>query len=87
MVIEDAAYSEDYVEYIIEYNGDRKALMELYRPYGLSIIDNRYAVAYQIKPEDYMESFSRLEYNLFPKVYTAGEYTWTDWEWGVAGNS
>lgn len=69
MVIEDAAYSEDYVEYIIEYNGDREALMELYRPYGLSIIDNRYAVAYQIKPENYMESFSRLEYNLFPKVY------------------
>lgn len=69
VVIEDAAYSEDYVEYIIEYNGDREALMELYRPYGLSIIDNRYAVAYQIKPENYMESFSRLEYNLFPKVY------------------
>lgn len=69
VVIEDAAYSEDYVEYIIEYNGDREVLMELYRPYGLSIIDNRYAVAYQIKPENYMESFSRLEYNLFPKVY------------------
>ena len=69
MVIEEAAYSEDYVEYIIEYNGDRESLMEFYHPYGLSIIDNRYAVAYQKRPDDYMESFSRLEYNLFPKVY------------------
>ena len=30
-VISDAAYSEDYVEYIIEYNGDREALMDLYQ--------------------------------------------------------
>lgn len=68
-VISDAAYSEDYVEYIIEYNGDREALMDLYQPYGLNIIDDRYAVAYQPFPAGYMESFSRLEYNLFPKVY------------------
>lgn len=68
-VISDAVYSEDYVEYIIEYNGDREVLMDLYQPYGLNIIDDRYAVAYQPFPAGYMESFSRLEYNLFPKVY------------------
>lgn len=33
-VISDAVYSEDYVEYIIEYNGDREVLMDLYQPYG-----------------------------------------------------
>ena len=68
-MISDAVYSEDYVEYIIEYNGDREVLMDLYQPYGLNIIDDRYAVAYQPFPAGYMESFSRLEYNLFPKVY------------------
>ncbi len=57
------------MEYIIEYNGDREVLMDLYQPYGLNIIDDRYAVAYQPFPAGYMESFSRLEYNLFPKVY------------------
>ena len=64
-MISDAVYSEDYVEYIIEYNGDREVLMDLYQPYGLNIIDDRY----QPLPAGYMESFSRLEYNLFPKVY------------------
>ena len=66
---EDVFYSEDYVEYIIEYNGDREALATSYRPYRLNVIDDRYAVAYQRIRDNYMESFSRLEYNLFPKVY------------------
>lgn len=69
MDISDAAYSEDFVEYIIEYNGDRDSLKEYYQPYGMSVIDDRYAVAYQRIPDDYMESFSRLEYYLFPRVY------------------
>lgn len=32
-------------------------------------IDERFAVLYRPKPDDYMESFSRLEYTLFPKLY------------------
>lgn len=71
--IREAAYSEDYVEYIVEYNGDREALLDYYGQYyaddAIRIIDNRYAVVYQKKPDDYMESFSRLEYTLFPKLY------------------
>lgn len=66
---EKAAFSENYVEYIVEYNGDRKALLANYSPYDLRVIDNRYAIAYQRIPDDYMESLSRLEYTLFPKVY------------------
>ena len=66
---EKAAFSENYVEYIVEYNGDRKALFANYSPYDLRVIDNRYAIAYQRIPDNYMESLSRLEYTLFPKVY------------------
>lgn len=68
-IIREAVYSEDYVEYIVEYNGDRDALQSYYSPQELTIIDTRYAVVYRKKPDDYMESFSRLEYNLFPKLY------------------
>lgn len=67
--IREMAYSEDYVEYIVEYNGDRAALLDSYGPLGLTIIDNRYAVLCRERPADYMESFSRLEYNLFPKLF------------------
>lgn len=66
---EKAAFSEKYVEYIVEYNGDREALLANYNPYDLRVIDNRYTIAYQRIPADYMESLSRLEYTLFPKVY------------------
>ena len=68
-MIRDSAYSEDYVEYIVEYNGDREALLRYYTPDEIRIIDNRYAIAFQRKPSDYMESFARLEYTLFPKLY------------------
>ena len=68
-MIADAAYSEDYVEYIVEYNGDSSALMAFYTPDQIRLIDSRYAVVFQRKPADHMESFSRLEYTLFPKVY------------------
>ncbi len=68
-MIRDSAYSEDYVEYIVEYNGDREALLRYYTPNEIRIIDNRYAIAFQRKPSDYMESFARLEYTLFPKLY------------------
>lgn len=67
--IRKAAYSEDFVEYIIEYNGDRAALLDYYDPDTVNIIDTRYAVVYQRKPQDYMECFSRLEYTLFPKLF------------------
>ncbi|MGN0395880.1 MAG: S8 family peptidase, partial [Coprococcus sp.] len=65
----EAITSEEYVDFIVEYNGDREALMNFYKGVCLTIIDDRYAVAYRSKPDDYMESFSRLAYNLFPKVY------------------
>lgn len=68
-MISEAAYSEDYVEYIVEYNGDSDALKSFYEPDQLRLIDSRYAVVYQRIPPDHMESFSRLEYTLFPKVY------------------
>lgn len=68
-VISEAAYSENYFEYIVEYNGDSDALMKFYDPDQIRLIDNRYAVVYQRLPADHMESFSRLEYTLFPKVY------------------
>lgn len=69
-MISDAVYSEDYVEYIIEYNGDREVLMDLYQPYGLNIIDDRYAVAYQPFPAGYMESFQGLS-TIFSQKCTA----------------
>lgn len=72
-MISDAAYSEDYVEYIVEYNGDSSALMAFYTPDQIRLIDSRYAVVFQRKPADHMESFSRLEYTLFPKsIWTYG---------------
>lgn len=61
--------SEEYVDYIVEYNGDRDTLMEYYKDDCLIIIDNRYAVVYREKPDDYMVSFSRIAYNSFPKVF------------------
>jgi subtilisin family serine protease len=61
--------AEDYVDYIIEYNGDREALIGFYPDEYINFINDRYAVVYVKKPEDYMEIFSRIEYNLFPKVF------------------
>lgn len=68
-MIREAVYSENYVEYIIDYNGDREALFRYYSESELNVLDDRYAILYQRKPDDYMESFSRLEYNLFPKLF------------------
>jgi subtilisin family serine protease len=65
----DTLFSEDYVEYIVEYNGDEEALKSYYKDDKLLFINDRYAIVSRRKPGDYMESFSRLEYNLFPKLY------------------
>ena len=48
----EAVYSEDYADYIVEYNGDRQVLEEIYSK----------------KRSDYMESFGNLAYNIFPKL-------------------
>lgn len=61
--------SEDYVDYIVEYNGDPGPLRDYYRDDCLIIIDNRFAVVYRRIPADYMLSFSRQVYSLYPKVY------------------
>ncbi len=61
--------SEEYVDYIVEYNGDINSLREYYADNCLNFINTRYAIAYRRKPDDYMEIFSRLAYNLFPKLY------------------
>jgi len=61
--------SEDYVDYIVEYNGDPEPLRDYYRDDCLIIIDNRFAVVYRRIPADYMLSFSRQAYSLYPKVY------------------
>ena len=60
---------DDYVDYIIEYNGNRQFLSEYYRDYRINFVDDRYAIVYRPKPEDYMEIFSRSDYAVFPKVY------------------
>lgn len=64
-----AITSEEYVDYIVEYNGDTGPLMDYYRDDCLIIIDNRFAVVYRRRPADYMLSFSRQAYSLYPKVY------------------
>ena len=68
-MISDAAYSEDYVKYIVEYNGDSSALMAFYTPDQIRLIDSRYAVVFQRKPADHMESRG--------SKHSAAEYTWT----------
>lgn len=70
MECENVAYREDYADYLIEYNEEREAVLDIYRENGcLLFIDERFAVLYREKPEDYMQIFSRLEYTLFPKLY------------------
>ena len=64
----EAVYSEDYADYIVEYNGDRQILEEIYSNACLFFIDNRYAILYSKKRSDYMESFGNLAYNIFPKL-------------------
>lgn len=64
----EAVYSEDYADYIVEYNGDRQVLEEIYSNSCLFFIDNRYAILYSKKRSDYMESFGNLAYNIFPKL-------------------
>ncbi len=64
----EAVYSEDYADYIVEYNGDRQVLEEIYSNACLFFIDNRYAILYSKKRSDYMESFGNLAYNIFPKL-------------------
>lgn len=64
----EAVYSEDYADYIVEYNGDRQVLEEIYSNACLFFIDNRYAILYSKKRSDYMESFGNLSYNIFPKL-------------------
>lgn len=64
----EAVYSEDYADYIVEYNGDRQVLEEIYSNACLFFIDNRYAILYSKKRRDYMESFGNLAYNIFPKL-------------------
>ena len=64
----EAVYSEDYADYIVEYNGDRQILEEIYSNACLFFIDNRYAILYSKKRSDYMESFWNLAYNIFPKL-------------------
>lgn len=64
----EAVYSEDYADYIVEYNGDRQVLEEIYSNACLLFIDNRYAVLYSPKRNNYMESFGELAYNIFPKL-------------------
>lgn len=64
----EAVYSEDYADYIVEYNGDRQVLEEIYSDACLFFIDNRYAILYSKKRSDYMESFGNLAYNIFPKL-------------------
>ncbi len=64
----EAVYSEDYADYIVEYNGDRQVLEEIYYNACLFFIDNRYAILYSKKRSDYMESFGNLAYNIFPKL-------------------
>ena len=70
MICDDVAYREDYVDYLIEYNGETETVLDIYKDTGcVNFIDERFAVLYRPKPDDYMESFSRLEYTLFPKLY------------------
>ena len=45
----EAVYSEDYADYIVEYNGDRQVLEEIYSNACLFFIDNRYAILYSKK--------------------------------------
>ena len=59
----EAVYSEDYADYIVEYNGDRQVLEEIYSNACLFFIDNRYAILYSKKRSDYMES----PYNTFQR--------------------
>lgn len=64
------AFDEDYVDYLIEYTGERELVESLYGEDGCVIfVNDRFAVTYRRKPDDYMESFSRMEYTNFPKLY------------------
>lgn len=65
----DSITSEDYVDFIVEYNGNREYLTEFYRGDCINFVDDRYAVVYRPKPDDYMEMFARTEYAVFPKVF------------------
>ena len=70
MECENVAYREDYADYLIEYNEERETVLDIYKESGcLLFIDERFAVLYREKPENYMQIFSRLEYTLFPKLY------------------
>lgn len=64
-----SATSEDYVDYIVEYNRQAEVLFSLYEDDCIILVDERFAVLYRDKPEDYMQILSRLEYTIFPKVY------------------
>lgn len=58
MECENVAYREDYADYLIEYNEEREAVLDIYRENGcLLFIDERFAVLYREKPEDYMQIF------------------------------
>ncbi len=49
---------------------EKRAVLEIYKEDScLLFIDERFAVLYRKKPEDYMEIFSRLEYTIFQKIY------------------
>ena len=77
MICDDVAYREDYVDYLIEYNGETETVLDIYKDTGcVNFIDERFAVLYRPKPDDYMESFSRLEQRrgCWSSECTAGEY-------------
>ncbi len=66
----EVAFDEGYADYLIEYTGERELVNALYGEDGCVIfVNDRFAVTYRKKPEDYMESFSRMEYTNFPKLY------------------
>ena len=57
MICDDVAYREDYVDYLIEYNGETETVLDIYKDTGcVNFIDERFAVLYRPKPDDYMVS-------------------------------
>lgn len=67
MICDDVAYREDYVDYLIEYNGETETVLDIYKDTGcVNFIDERFAVLYRPKPDDYMESFPDWNIHCFP---------------------
>lgn len=66
---EEIIYSNDYADYVIEYSGDLNALMKVYNPDCVQVLDRRFAVIHQRITGNPMVSLNQYGYATVAKCF------------------